>query len=71
MRAIDYLLRLNAICNFQSIEKPQQATNSEIRRWFQNKAVVINGAAVAFDLEIDEIFSLVLFPKSKRKITLK
>ena len=42
------------------------ASNSEIRRWIEAKAIKINGE----ELEIEEIdfpvFSLVLFPKGKR-----
>jgi hypothetical protein len=58
-------------CVFWSIERPATpASNSELRRWFNNKAVIINGSACAMDDEFEEITSVVLFPNGKRKCTL-
>jgi len=61
-------------CHFQTTEGKGAgvASNSELRRWIENKVVLVNH----FPLEIDEpmdfqIFSVVLFPNnSKRKCTL-
>lgn len=67
------LLRsLNEVCHFQSREgrKVGKVTNSELKRWLQNKAVLINGEPVNWDEILDfPIFSMVLFPKNP--ITLK
>lgn len=65
MNAWMFLRELNEVCSFQSKEKRVgQATNSELKRWIQNKSLVINGEAVDWDEEIDfHIFSVVLFPK--------
>lgn len=67
------LLRsLNEVCHFQSREgrKVGKATNSELKRWLQNKAVLVNGEPINWDEVLDfPIFSMVLFPKNP--ITLK
>jgi hypothetical protein len=67
------LLRsLNEVCHFQSREgrKVGKVTNSELKRWLQNKAVLINGEPVNWDEILDfPIFSMVLFPKNP--VTLK
>ena len=47
------------------------ATNSEIRRWFDRKAVVINGDTPGWrDPVTFPITDLVFFPNGKRKTTL-
>lgn len=46
------------------------ASNSEIRRWLLNKAVIINGQHLAWDQEIEfPVTSLVFFPRSEKKRT--
>ena len=61
------LLRdLHQVCIFTSREKPGTgvATNSELKRWINNKALIINGETVTWDEPIDfPIISVVLFPK--------
>jgi len=53
-----------------SRERKGKATNSELKRWLQNKAVQINGERPKFDDEVDfPIASMVLFPK-KNRVTL-
>lgn len=45
--------------------QPVIASNSERRRWLQNKAVIINGERPNWDDEIEfPITQLVFFPKS-------
>jgi len=72
MNAWTFLTTLNTVCHFTSRERtPQQATNSELKRWCQNKAVEIDGRRVGWDEEIlFPISRVVLFPKSKTKVTL-
>jgi len=64
----DFLKNLNTVCKFQTREGKRvgAVSNSELKRWCQNKALVINGEPVAFDELVDfPIFSVVLFPKNK------
>lgn len=54
-----------------SVERTGKATNSEKRRWLQNKAVIINGERPGPDDSITyPITELVFFPKGKRKTTM-
>ena len=64
-------MKLNEVCHFMSIEKKDiKASNSELRRWFSNKAVEINFSTPGAEDPLPPfIKSLVLFPKSKAKRT--
>jgi len=65
--AFDFLKRLHKVCQFQTREKRKVglASNSELRRWIQNKAFVVNGIRVGVDENIAfPITSCVLFPKN-------
>ena len=70
----DLLLELHVFCCFQSSEttKTGYASKSNIRRWFDNKAVQINGIKPNWNDEcVFPITELILFPKSsERRITL-
>jgi hypothetical protein len=69
MTAFQFLMNLHSVCHFQMREGKRvgRASGSEVKRWIQNKAVVINGEHVAPDELIDfPVFSLVLFPKGSR-----
>jgi len=70
--AWDILMSFNKLVGgFHSIERsPAKASKSEMRRWFRNKAVIMNGKAVSSDDEIESLESLVLFPKGRRRTTL-
>ena len=49
-------------------DMPVTASNSERRRWLQNKSVIINGEKPNWDDEIEfPITQLVFFPKSQQK----
>jgi len=64
----DYLKSINQVCKFQTREGKRvgPVSNSELKRWCMNKAVIINGETVAFDELVDfPIFSVVIFPKNK------
>lgn len=62
--AWQFMLELNTVCHFTGRERKGKASNSEIKRWLQNQAVVINGEKVRWDEPIDfPISSVVLFPK--------
>lgn len=72
MNALQLLISLNEVCHFQTKEgkKVGPVSNSEFRRWIQNKAVIINGETVEWNEPLDfPLFSVVLFPKSS-KVTL-
>lgn len=61
-----WLRSLHEICHFQTREgkKVGTASNSELKRWIQNKALVVNGEVVQWDELVDFPFtSVVLFPK--------
>ena len=56
---------------FQSIEACKKASNSELKRWLENKAVVVNGEPLQWDEVMDfPINSMVLFPNGARRCTL-
>ena len=60
-------MELNKLCHFQTKEgkKVGAVSNSELKRWLQNRAVIVNGEALAWDELMDfPIFSVVLFPKN-------
>jgi len=66
MTAWDFLKDLNNVCCFMSRERTGRATNSELKRWCENKAVSINGNRVKFNDEIQfPITSMFLFPNHK------
>lgn len=71
MRAFEFLFLLHTTCFFQSRERDGVATKSELRRWLRNKAVIINGIAVSEFEELTRITSMILFPKSKQRITIQ
>ena len=71
MTAWELLRSLHEVCSFQTREgrRVGKASSSELKRWIQNKAMIVNGEPVEFDEQIDfPIFSVVLFPK--RPVTL-
>lgn len=46
------------------------ATNSDIRRWFDRRSVIINGTKPAWRDEVEyPITELIFFPKGKRRTT--
>ena len=68
MNAWKFLIELHSVCHFQTKEKTKvgRASNSELKRWLQNKAVIVNGEPLLPDEEMDfPIFSLILFPNNK------
>jgi hypothetical protein len=70
---LEWLLNLHNDCCFQTKEKSLhgKASNSEIRRWFKNNSIHINGRSVKAEEGVSyPIHSVVLFPKSNQRITL-
>lgn len=61
-----------SIENPPSKEKPaQQMSNGELRRHLQQGGALVNGERIAPDEAIDfPVFSLVFFPKAKRRTTI-
>lgn len=79
MNALSYLNTLREMRALPtSSERPkdkdgvvQWPSQSELRRWCQQGAVLFNTETVAWDEEIDfPVFSLVFFPGGKRRTTL-
>jgi len=75
MNALQWFLQLDERCNFQTKEGNLvgKASKSEIRRWFQNGAIQVNGVRLKFDdqVDVENIQSIVLFPKNnKARVTL-
>ena len=67
MNAWEFLRSLHELCSFQTREgkKVGKASSSELKRWIQNKAIIINGETVDWQEEIDfPVFKVVLFPKN-------
>ena len=61
----EFLMDLNSVCHFMSRERTGKASNSELKRWIKNQALVINGERVKWDEVMDfPITSVVLFPKN-------
>lgn len=72
MNLLEFLLSLEHMVPF-STEKPcTRATNSEIRRWLDGGAVVINGERTKSwrDEMQFPCTQLVFFPKAKRRTTI-
>jgi hypothetical protein len=68
MNGWQFLMDLNKVCHFQTKEgkKYGGVSNSELKRWCQNKAVIVNGEPIDWNEPMDfPIFSIVLFPKNK------
>lgn len=69
INAWTFLGDLHKACHFQTKEgkKVGRASNSELKRWIQNKALLVNGETVEWNEPLDfPIISVVLFPKSGR-----
>ena len=66
MNAWQFLIELNKVCFFMSKERTGRASNSELKRWLKNQAVIVNGESIKWDEPMDfTIYSFVLFPKTK------
>ena len=67
MNGWGFLMTLNEFGAFQSRERTGKASNSELKRWLQNGAVVVNGEKLLWNEEMDfPVNSVVLFPKGNR-----
>lgn len=71
MKLLDLLVALNNSCHFRSTEGKAELSKSEMKRWFTNSSVIINGEKCAWDEPFDfPVFSMVLHPKGERCCTL-
>jgi len=71
MKAIDFLISIRDALPMSNEKPCTVASNSELRRWIKQGVVLFNTERVEIDEEIDfPIFSLVIFPKSKKRCTL-
>ena len=61
---LDYLARFKPF----SKERIGEASKAEMRRWFDQGGVHVNGKPLAWDAPVfpNDVSSLVLFPKGKR-----
>lgn len=67
MTNLEFMRHLHKQCHFQTREGKRAgvASGSELRRWFDNGAVVINGVKAKHDDFVDfPIKSFILFPKN-------
>lgn len=78
LTALQYLLSLRPALPL-SVERPPgefekdelNPSNGEVRRWLKNHAVIVNGEPLLEKDIVDfPVFSLVFFPKGKRRTTL-
>ena len=73
MNALEFLLDLKkewGVPMSVDSETPKKASNSEVRRWLQNKAVLMNGVRPSLNDEVEfPVTELVFFPKGKRRTT--
>lgn len=67
MTAWEYLRELHTVCHFMSRERTGKASSSELKRWLQSQAVLLNGRRIKWDEEVDfPVEQLILFPKKNR-----
>lgn len=65
MTAWTFIIDLNKVCFFMSRERRGRASNSELKRWLENKAVRVNGESIHWNDEmVFPVVSFVLFPKN-------
>lgn len=67
-----YSYRVDGFWSIEKVEDgPFKASRGELKRWFKNQAVHVDGKAIeaGFQLEHDE-FDMVVFPKGKKRRTL-
>lgn len=70
MNVLQYLMNLRPAIPTSNERPPEPSSNSELRRWCRDGAVLINGERVSAEEPMDfPVFSLVFFPKAKRKTT--
>jgi hypothetical protein len=75
LTALQYLIQVHTYGagRFWSVENPKKAaSNSELRRWIDQKSLYINGRPVTCNEVLDYDFdSVILFPKNaRRRVTL-
>jgi len=71
MTAFQFLKGLEFLPNSVEREKTGRASNSQIRRWLTNSAVIINGVTPSPDDEVRfPITELVFFPHGERRTTM-
>ena len=70
MTAYDWLNSLPWIPVSIEGRNVKRPSKSEVGRWLDNRAVIVNGEAAKRDTLIEEVRSLVFFPKGKRRTTM-
>lgn len=68
LTAIQFMARLNTMSPFWNHEENKHASNSVLRRWIEQGAILFNGRRMMPNDTIDFVIdSLVMFPKSEKK----
>lgn len=68
LSVLQFMVRLNTMSVFWNSEENKPASNSVLRRWIEQGAIVFNGEKMQPHDPLDfPIFSLVMFPKSNKK----
>lgn len=68
MNVLTFLNSLRPALPMSIEQKCKVASNSEVRRWCNDKAVLINTEPVSWDEPVDfPVFSIVFFPNGKRR----
>jgi hypothetical protein len=71
LTALQYMTRINAMGPFWNYDENKPASNSALRRWLEQGAILFNSERIMpLDLIDFPIYSLVMFPKGKRRCTL-
>ena len=71
MQALKFICSLPHVPMQFNGTKPVHASNSEKRRWLQNRSIIINGVKPTWNDEITfPVTQLVFFPKSNRRTTM-
>ena len=71
MNILTYLQQIREALPMSSERPCTYTSNSELRRWIKQGVILFNTERVEFDEEVDfPVFSLVVFPNSKRKTTI-
>jgi hypothetical protein len=69
MKASEWLVPL--VAGVWNREESKSASKSAARRWISNGSVKVNGESVSLDELINfPVFSIIVFPKSNRRVTL-
>lgn len=68
LTALQFMIRLNEMSKFWNHEEKKPASNSVLRRWIEQGAILFNGERMLPNENVDfPLFSVIIFPKSESK----